>query len=64
MDKWTTEKPKANGWYWAKQNSEDEIEIVQVFEGEVATVFYDAWVDISSFSHWLGPLSVPESPNG
>lgn len=61
---WTTETPKEDGWYWAKHKHADEIEIVRVEDGAVMEIFYDAWTDINSFSHWLGPLPVPELPKG
>lgn len=62
---WTTEKPTQSGFYWARGFWRSEIiVIVRVDVGE-------QWVELpgteitdtfDSYTHWIGPLIIPNSP--
>lgn len=56
---WTT-APSGDGWYWVKPNDSNEIEIVKIHGDSVMGTFYDAWMDIHSYTYWYGPLEIPE----
>lgn len=70
---WTTEQPTQLGYYWALNKRHERmtvgLSIVEVaehaFMGQVKTMAYDLGqaCELSDFSHWLGPLPVPELPN-
>ena len=58
---WTTETPTVEGWYWARHEVTKEIVMTQVCQ-----ITSDYWTTengpIWQFTHWLGPLPVPEPP--
>ena len=58
---WTTEPPTVEGWYWARHEVTKEIVMTQVCQ-----ITSDYWTTengpIWQFTHWLGPLPVPEPP--
>lgn len=59
--KWTTEPPTAEGFYWVRvrNNRTGETETdMQYLGGEHGYTV----PDLSSATHWLGPLPVPEPP--
>jgi len=62
---WTTEPPTEEGWYWVKDG--DTARIAEVFFASKTTLLADLTDEemprvLSAFTHWLGPLPVPESP--
>jgi hypothetical protein len=69
---WTTDTPTVGGWYWAwrkeSNNIPDIVLVIMVADrGEYVaeTVPWnntDSEKPLGFFSHWLGPLPVPESP--
>jgi hypothetical protein len=73
-EQWTAEPPTQEGWYWAKPKKDgglvspqkDPRKIV-VWVNKDATIEvagYDSWWETENFTHWLGPLPVPEMPKG
>jgi hypothetical protein len=63
---WTTTPPTQEGWYWA-QWKDGKREIIEAFHhiGSGDPMAYrGGWdsYDESDFTHWFGPLSVPEPP--
>ena len=63
---WTTEPPTQEGWYWMRVDDEDP-QIVKVFysPNRGKFIFTDEEDhDVGCYSHWLGPLPVPELPKG
>lgn len=71
--KWTTEQPTRLGYYWALNKRHEKmtvglaiVEVAEhVFMGQVKAMAYvlGQVCELSDFSHWLGPLPVPELPN-
>lgn len=62
---WTTTPPTVEGWYWVKPRYlDDSIEpyIVEAKQGKAYVTGDDQPDDFDMFSHWLGPLPVPEPP--
>lgn len=65
---WTTTPPTEEGWYWAVHALEGEIVAVKFVGGGLVT--WGGWnidqtatsASVSDFTHWLGPLPVPEPP--
>ena len=61
-NKWTTEPPTENGYYWAKAiDFEQIVDMVLIWGGTIRTIGGDEW-GAGDFTHWLGPLPVPEVP--
>jgi hypothetical protein len=64
--KWTTTPPKEDGVYWAitKRGNGPYCVDVDLRTGEVWHHGFsgDVSESISYYSHWLGPLPVPEPP--
>jgi hypothetical protein len=60
---WTTDPPTEEGWYWVQRIGNDSIEIVQFWNigGTFQTTDFEG---VNGFTHWLGPLPVPEIPKG
>lgn len=69
---WTTEPPTEEGWYWVKNKYTGAHDIEPVYLVKVTHIENQVvWSieinggsgeDFSYFSHWLGPLPVPEPP--
>ena len=66
---WSTTPPTVPGWYWAKLNDEsynngnEKIQVVLVNKGGLVLMVEDDSPNITlAFSHWLGPLPIPEPP--
>lgn len=65
---WTTAPPKVPGWYWAR-DADGEVSAVSVEQwhdddGRLRTYRASSespW-DLSSFTHWMGPLPMPSDP--
>lgn len=65
---WTTDAPKGVGWYW-RYIGEGIVSMAQITadaDGFLYVVVDCIEYDIEHFtySHWLGPLPVPEPPEG
>jgi hypothetical protein len=66
---WTTTPPTVEGWYWALDVLFQHIEPVYVEWSIPDRKFIvnqmrnGKEMELSDFSHWLGPLPVPEPPN-
>lgn len=61
---WTTEPPTQEGWYWAHESIVNAIVIVRVTEDlRVRDVFVRSRA-LGEYTHWLGPLPLPEMPKG
>jgi hypothetical protein len=67
LGEWTTTPPTDDGRFWAKWK-DGKVDCVEL-SWSLATNKLEAWVvgreytyDLSDFSHWLGPLPVPEAP--
>jgi hypothetical protein len=59
---WTIEPPTENGWYWAQRENG---ETIVVESRGVAIVRYgNKALPVTDFTHWLGPIPKPESPEG
>jgi hypothetical protein len=65
---WTTTPPTEPGWYWAMLSKEYSIlyplVLVEFREGTIYTHGNEAPASFESFTHWLGPLPLPEPPKG
>ena len=65
-DKWTTKVPSQPGVYWAYAKGYDEtvLHVDVRFEDENALVVWveDCKYPLSEFTHWIGPLLIPEPP--
>jgi hypothetical protein len=67
--KWITAPPTEEGWYWAQWAQDvGNITCVEV-SYSLATQELEVWVtakeytyELKDFTHWLGPLPVPEPP--
>jgi hypothetical protein len=62
---WTTSQPTEPGRYWAITNYEamDVVDVVVIENGgSVWVVGCDESLKFKDFTHWLGPLPVPEPP--
>lgn len=68
---WTTEPPTQEGWYWAKPDmskkpEHDNVQVVYLWDWDGEPKVMVSGVEISvpvfHFTHWLGPLPVPELP--
>ena len=58
---WTTVPPTQDGWYWAADGG--EIEIVLFERGICWAAGQDEqYVPEKYYTHWLGPLPVPDVP--
>lgn len=59
---WVAEPPTEPGWYWVV-NSIGAVDMVELRESDLFYVAGDnqTWPAFS-FTHWLGPLPVPEVP--
>jgi hypothetical protein len=66
--KWTTEAPTQKGWYWAFDETDRKSGVLMLnVDNDGIGYHLVAWdadipTNISSYTHWLGPLPVPESP--
>ena len=68
--KWKTAPPTKPGWYWAR-DKETFLQIVRVFLADHGNAGnrLEVWLDtyeseeLSDYTHWLGPLPVPEPPD-
>lgn len=62
--KWSTEKPKKERYYWAYGEKIDENPVLVKIdkEADVAMGFNDELYLIENFSHFMGPLEIPEVP--
>jgi hypothetical protein len=67
---WTTDPPKESGIYWAQERG-GYVVCVQVkinkYDGieewtEVREFMTEDFTETKFYSHWLGPLPVPEPP--
>ena len=65
---WTTTPPTVPGWYWVRKHNGD-IDIDNVYECKgmffIADGYFgdlDLAVTKASYTHWLGPLPIPELP--
>jgi hypothetical protein len=58
---WTTTPPIIPGWYWAFDGEVIRVVFV-VGEGVHGPQVEAPPFKMESYSHWLGPLPVPESP--
>jgi len=61
---WTTTPPTDPGWYWAK-NKYERVSIVRLdfIHGPVVwSVGEDGYNLPEQFTHWIGPLPIPEPP--
>lgn len=72
---WTTEKPTAPGWYWARRIvkysenlSIEELEVVYVSMSKsvptdiiVSRAGTEVNYRLLDFTHWIGPLEQPPS---
>ena len=63
---WQTDPPTKAGWYWAmhKEFGFDVYHTIADSSGNLmATGMYaDYFLDLSGFSHWLGPIPKPQKP--
>ncbi len=68
---WTTEPPTQTGLYWAfnEHMTIDGVDAVDVYgsNNSLLVAFelgdnYDTMQSLSRWTHWMGPLSVPEPP--
>jgi hypothetical protein len=67
---WTTTPPTKEGWYWAF-DARDSVRHVLMIEIAPDGIGYhltaytaDIPHDIDSYTHWLGPLPIPDLPSG
>lgn len=73
-DQWNDTRPVEPGWYWAFREGDqpEDMEVVCIirhqFESDVPLLIrragYAYDLRNSGFTHWLGPLPVPEPPQG
>jgi len=67
--KWTTTPPTVEGWYWVI-NAKGEMWCDKVFIQDSAPHWYNEDehmynpIILDYFTHWLGPLPVPDAPEG
>jgi hypothetical protein len=68
---WTTEPPTVEGWYWVyckyQQNFVEKMKVVLLYLNSEGIFQYAAddtefFPDEKNFTHYLGPLPVPEPP--
>jgi hypothetical protein len=70
---WTTTPPTVEGWYWAKiKPSKDTLDFTPDRYCVYVRHDVDAWeawcipfeynLSLNYFTHWLGPLPLPEPP--
>ena len=66
---WTTTPPTELGWYWGFLSDRRlKIRIVLIYwigggySIHKPGFLYDWEPDLKRFTHWLGPLSIPEPP--
>ena len=66
---WTTEVPTKMGYYWAcvRADARDTgvyiVKVVHAFNELVATIPGKGYKQyLESFTHWMGPLDIPEAP--
>lgn len=71
-EEWTTEPPTQEGWYWAAGEGL-EIQLCNVVWNildrdnarfQAMQAGNNDMLEFSEFTHWLGPLPVPEIPKG
>jgi hypothetical protein len=62
---WTTTPPTEPGWYWAwcEGDTAPVCLNIMITEGGIPLTLRTILV-ASEFTHWLGPLPVPEPPKG
>jgi hypothetical protein len=65
--RWTTEPPTQEGWYWAlvdrKNPTPSIVHVVSAFShGKLFIEIGREEEPLDWYSHWLGPLPVPEPP--
>lgn len=63
--KWTTETPTIEGWYWARTyvGVKEKIFVVEMRQTGIFITNAECPFPTSMFTHWLGPLPVPEPPD-
>lgn len=61
-----TETPTQEGWYWAYSINSSEWLMIRVARFESSNELRPMWGSSESkfkyFSHWIGPLPMPEKP--
>ena len=62
-DKWTTDKPTQEGYYWAWDGATVDMVDIRML-GELVAFIEDIEYELDEFTHWIGPLEKPEPPNG
>lgn len=65
MKQWTTEPPRVEGVFWAMRLGEPLIvEVFFSYKDKLMADLTDEELprELSEFTHWLGPLPVPELP--
>lgn len=65
--KWTTTPPTVEGWYWVIQDrvnpSPEIVKVSGAFaHGKLYAEMGNSEYSLELFTHWLGPLPVPEPP--
>lgn len=66
MNEWTEETPTKKGYYWAYEAldaCDANVILVYVTGGRLAYTTFEVIFDLSHFSHWIGPLVLPDIPN-
>jgi len=67
MLQWQTTPPTEPGWYWVAQRTNDPRVTQYYFNGRMwmnSPKDYEYFPYEEYFTHWLGPLPVPELPKG
>lgn len=65
---WTTETPTQPGYYWAYENLEEcDADVLSIYVTETSLkenkcLCLDVISDLSEFSHFIGPLKIPNAP--
>lgn len=67
IDNWSTDPPTEDGWYWAYDDERNWLDMVYCLVPASGDDIYQIWrdgysYDLSDFTHWLGPLPLPEPP--
>jgi hypothetical protein len=68
---WTTDPPTREGWYWAIDAEDGEINLHRVFRADHGgnDKPLEVWLDqyesdnLSDYTCWLGPLPIPNKPS-
>lgn len=62
---WTTEKPKDVGFYWVWHTQHSiTVNIAHISRGKsgLFVVIYDTKFLLDDFTHFMGPVSIPDPP--